>query len=146
MSHLYDLYVGSSRRFSAHASRAESWPEILHDSKLQHVHGEWNGTLEETLQITAELANDDAAFRVAYALQVITGNDSILVTRLATPSDDSPMNSMRRFRAETVTKESGNRTILGVGEHLVGFAYQPSVTGAYVAALVHFDTSVTPVS
>lgn len=114
---LYDLYVGTASHYRAHNldySRTVEYLEEHHPGyRAQRVWGVWDGAVERTDQFTLDLPTDAVAERVATALSVLTGNDCVLVTRLAGDSDRPAggFGNRDKFRVATVTRTEGDRTL-----------------------------------
>lgn len=154
---LYDFFVGSTARHDAHNGYRDAVARLFYSANLlprvQNVYGVWEGETENVAQYTVELADDAAAQRVAYGLAILTGNDAVLVSRLAIKGEESLVfGSTRAYRVSEETRFSGNRTIVGNPFHgcngwdeTPGYAYVPDSRGSHVAYLVWSDARVTAV-
>lgn len=155
---LYDFFIGSTDWYDAHSStqHADAFPSLewwRNNAVCQNVYGVWEGETENVLQVTVPLKDDAAAHMIAYAIARRTGNDAVLVSRLAIKGEESLVfGSTRRYLVSTETRFSGNRTIVGNphndGESFtqaVGYAYVRDSRGSHVAYLVWSDARVTAV-
>lgn len=115
MSALYDFHVGSTVQHDAHenddavAYLARHYP----GSTSQRLWGTWDGDTERTAMFTVELPTDAVAERLAGILAALTGNDCVMVVRLARDAD-SPAGGFGdrgRFRVSPRTVSDGNRTL-----------------------------------
>ncbi len=154
---LYSFYVGSTDAHHAHTVQGNPVPDAfpLHLGNVERalVYGVWGGVTEATAIYSAELASDDVAQRIAYAMTVLTGNACVLVVRDTNDRDDvHSLNSTRRFRVSSRTVLTGDRTLYTESGQTVkgaddwpGYRYESDPTGAEIAYLVHLDATVTPV-
>lgn len=146
---LFDIYVGSTNTHRAH-SHTDTVLGIIHlvtreEPKQLHTYGVWEDELEPTTRYTVDLENDTQAELVAYAIAVETGNNAVLVSRLATRRDDSPMMSNRAYLTNIETTDSGDRTLYSK-TFPTGYRYTPDIRGSHVAKLIHSNATITPVS
>lgn len=115
----YSFYVGSVDFYDAHTRTAalEAVPAAMRDAaqdECLRLWGVWEGRTEAVTVYELRLSDDSAAQRIAYAMAVATGNESILVTRDATQADcDRAMTSTARYRVTAESVREGNRTITG---------------------------------
>lgn len=151
---LYTFFVGSTDWYDAHSStqHADAFPSLefwRNNAVCQNVYGVWEGETENVLQVTVPLADDAAAHMIAYAIARRTGNDAVLVSRLAIKGEESLVfGSPRRYLVSEETRFSGNRTLNVVshlGEFGRGYAYVRDSRGSHVAYLVWSDARVTAV-
>lgn len=150
VSPAYSFYVGSAGFFDARTGSAAAYaiPRELriaaHDAR-DIVTGVWDGDTEETAVYQLNLSDDARAQRIAYAMAIATGNDSILVTRDIRPGErDSAMSSIRRFIVSTERATTGNRTLYP-GNPEAGYRFVPDARGDEVAFLVNADATVSAV-
>ena len=154
----YSLFVGSTATYDAHLKRStvvEAFPpamrEAVEDSILR-ASGVWNGERENVAIYSVDLASDDIAQRIAYAIAIATGNDAVMVTRGATDADDvATFGSLAAYRVAAEQSTTANRTILPYADgrypsNGVGIRYTPDRRGHVVAWLVNADASVSAVS
>lgn len=153
---LFDYFVGSTDTHRAHSDShafdylASQFP----GTRSQRVWGLWEGRTEDTVQYTVDLPSDAVAQRVAVALAALTGNDAVLVSRLAGRlwDDARAFDSTARYRVSTQTRYVGNRTLLAdpAGWHYTdgqaGIAYVPDVKGSHIAFLAWTNGTLSAVT
>lgn len=145
----YDFYVGTVPFHNAHISMKalDAFPETMRDivfDSRKRVYGVWEGVTEETAIFSAELASDEIAQRIAYAIAILTGNDCVLVIRPADEmAHEKSFNSTARYRVRREFRYAGNRTLLG---DEIGYAFTRDVKGSHVAYLVNNDATLSHVS
>ena len=148
----YSFYVGTTTFHDAHISTKaiDAFPRELRSAVFNSrncVYGVWEEETEETAIYTAELASDEIAQRIGYAIALLTGNDCVLVIRAATREEShQAMHSTARYRVTREIRYAGNRTLLDeTGPLAMGYAFTHDVRGDYVAYLVNSDASISPV-
>lgn len=145
----YVFFIGSTDWYDAHTgtAHADAFPSLeFYRNHVQgaNLRGVWEGVEENVLHLAVDdLASDEVAQRIAYAIGRRTANDAVLVMRDATPADDTrSLASLARYRVQAIATDEGNRTIVPGAS---SYRLERSVTGPYVAFLVWADASVTPV-
>jgi|SRR6478735_5504936 len=151
----YSFFVGSTTFYDAHTGThaADAFPRgtrhIAHEGRVK-AYGVWQGERENVAIYAADLASDEIAQRIAYAIATATGNDAVMVSRLAFDADNfATFGSPAAYRCQAETTCEGDRTIpLYDGSYPsngVGIRYTPDRRGGLVVWLVNADATVSAV-
>lgn len=153
----YSFFVGSTPAHDAHLKRSlvvEAFPPAMRqavEDDLLKASGVWQGERENVAIYTAELASDDIAQRIAYAITAATGNDAVMVTRVAFDADDvATFGSPAAYRCMAESSLYGDRTILPYADgrypsNGTGIRYTPDRRGYMLVWLVNADATVSAV-
>ena len=146
----YSFYVGSTETYDAHCPNDVYLWRAFPEGDLTpetRTYGVWNGDTENTSIYTAELASDEIAQRIGYAIALLTGNDCVLVIRAATREEShQAMHSTARYRVAREIRYAGNRTLLDeTGPLAMGYAFTHDVRGDYVAYLANSDATISAI-